>query len=161
MPWTETSMHFSSQCLNQGVKIFLFFFFNYFYCFCIHCMPRARPKKKKKGSSETALGDIRPWLCVHKPSPLLWNTDSFMSACAGLCGFVSSGKGWFLYQLGYIFPSGHNFPFPWAEVSGCGKGHRCPQKAPSWVGCAGALWAEFNVDFSCDDAVKIHLVRIH
>lgn len=148
MPWTETSMHFSSQCLNQGVKIFLGFFF--IVVIFIVCLEQG---KKKKAAPKL------PWVtsgsgCVcTNPSPLLWDSYNFMSAWAGLCGSIFSGKKWFLYQFGYIFPSGRNFPFSlgWRCVA-VGRGTNVLRKHHPEQGSAGILCTEFNVDFSWEDA---------
>lgn len=91
MPWTETNMHFSSQCLTQGVKIFLLSFLNCYYIL-VYALSKDKKEKKLK----------LPWValgsgCAYtNPFLLLWSTYSLMSAYVGLCGFIFSWKQWFL-----------------------------------------------------------------
>lgn len=131
-------MHFSSQCLNQGVKIFLGFCFFLLLLYSLYALSKA----KKKSSSETALGDIGLWLCVHKPISL---AVRLLQLHVCLCWIV-----WVYFFREEVislpvwihFPQQAQFPlFPGLKVCGCGKGHKCPQKAPPR---AGKCWDTLN-----------------
>lgn len=111
MPWTETSMHFSSQCLNQGVKIFLGVFF---YCCYIYCMPWARQKKKKQ------LRNCPGWhralaVCAQTHLPCCETLTTSCLPGLDCVGLFFQGRSDFFTSLDTFSPAGAISPFPWAE----------------------------------------------
>lgn len=145
MPWTQTSMHFSSQCLNQGVKIFLFFFFN---CCYIHCMPWARPKNKKQ-----------LWNCPGWHWALAVSAQTHLPCCETLTasclpmldcvGLFFQGRSDFFTSLDTSSPAGTISLFPWAEDVGLWEGAQMSSESTT---LSGILWTEFSVEFSREDA---------
>lgn len=155
MPWTETSIHFSSQCLNRGVKIFLFLFF--FNCCYIHCMPWKRPKKK--AALKLPWVTSGPGCACTNPSPC-WETHTASCLPVLEClAFFSQGRDNFFTSLDTFSPEGTISLFPWAEVSSCGKGHKCPQEAAPWVGMCWDTLRWVSADFSWRHMLA--LVRIN
>lgn len=161
MPWTETNMHFSSQCLTQRVRTFLLSFFN-----CCYISVCALSKDRKK-----QLRSCPGWLqalAVHTQTPfslavehvhlndclrgIVW-VYSLMEGAMPLPALMSKRD----------FLCGHNFtpsPFPMLKHVAARRGANILGKqCPKWGEVLETVWTQLSVDFSWKDACVLFLVR--
>lgn len=109
MPWTETSMHFSSQCLNQGVKIFLFFFLLLFYS--LYALSKAKKKQLRNCPGwHRALA-----VCAQTHLPCCETLTTSCLPVLDCVGLFFQGTSDFFTSLDTFSPAGTISPFPWAE----------------------------------------------
>lgn len=137
-------MHFSSQHLNQGVKIFQFFFLIVFIF--IVCLEKGQ--KKKKAALKLPWVASSPGCVCTNPSPCCKTLTAPCLPVLDRVGLSSQGRGDFFTCLSTFSPEGTTSLFPWLWEG--------TQMSSESTTLSGDVLGHFELDLMFTSAVKTH-----